>query len=257
MSLVIELVFITLIVCLITRILPVYILGVKNELSHTYTRLSEEITIFLYGCAVLSYLGDSFVNFDFLVNENIDKNIGVNYHEKANSVEPFLIWNMWYFFMLLLVTFWPPLRWGDIVENILHHMSTVCLMGAAFYGSWLIISVWVILINVIFDVFFSLSRIAYKLGHWSQTPLFGIALVLHVLLRVCFFPYRIIKLALVTKHVNTYMILYPPFFMTIPLWCLYVYWMVRMLQISYNRLCKGVQNVDYSDGNHSPHIKTT
>jgi hypothetical protein len=156
--------------------------------------------------------------------------------------------------MLFFVTFWPPLSWGDIVENLLHHTTTVLLIWAAFVDSWLTISVWVIMINVIFDVFFSLSRVAYKLDHWLQTPLFGISLIIHVALRVVFFPYRIIMLALSTPHIDTHILLYPPFFITIPLWILYFYWMLRMFFIVYDRLVKGVQKVDYSDGDHPHHI---
>jgi hypothetical protein len=252
MLLILELIAVTAFTCLSQRAIPLYLSQNDKRQRYVSVRIGEEICVVLYGCFVTWYLCTTTIDFDFFINGSLDKNVDANYTEQSKSLEPFLIWNMWYFAMSLLIMNWPPSKEGDTLEYALHHVSTVCLMLPAFADSWILVSAWVVLINGILDIFMSLSRIAYKLEHWTQTPLFGIALIIHITLRVVYFPYRILKTAVVSDHVDTHPLLNHLILLILPLWFLFIYWMIRMCHICYLRLFKGVQKVDYSDGD-QPH----
>lgn len=247
MSIYFEVNLITFCVFSISRLIPLFCFNTKKSKQYIYVRIGEECTILLYSLFVVFYLFSSFIDFDFILNGDLDKNIDSRYTPFIQSLEPFLIWNFWYFFMLLCISFCPPAKEGDFYELITHHVAAMLLIAAAFYHSWLGASVWVILINSLFDIFLSLSRIAYKLDHWSQVPLFGLAIFSHFILRIAIYPYRILQTMLNTPYHKGYFITYPPFFLTIPLWVLYLYWGWCMIKICYLRLWKGKYNVDYGD----------
>ncbi len=254
MLLYLEFASISFVVFAISRLIPLYCCNIKESQKHVYVRIGEEVTILLYGLFVVFYLFNFFIDYNFLLDGYLDKNVGDAYDEFIQSLEPFLLWNLWYFTMLFCISFYPPVKEGDFYELIAHHVTTVALISAAFYCSWLGVSVWVILINAIFDIFLSLSRIAYKLDHWSQVPLFGIAIITHFILRVQLFPFKILLTILHTPHIEGSVLFYPPFLFTVPLWLLYLYWGWCMLRVCYLRLWKGKYDVDYSDGEQKPSI---
>jgi hypothetical protein len=210
-------------------------------------RIGEETTILIYGISTVVYLFCFFLEFDFILNGDIDINIEEAYTKEIQALEPFILWNFWYFAMLFVVSLFPPYK-PDFYELTIHHLIAMALIAAAFFKSWLSVSVWVILINAIFDIFLSLSRIAYKLDHWSQVPFFAIAVIIHFILRVKLFPYKIITTILTSKIQNENLFLHPSFFFTTLLWLLFVYWGYCMIRVSYLRLWKKEYKVDYSDG---------
>lgn len=255
MSIYFEFGLISLCVFAISRLIPLYCFNIKQSKIHIYIRIGEEITILFYSLFVVFYLFFFFIDFDFILNGDLDKNIDERYTPFVQSLEPFLLWNFWYFFMLLGISFCPPVKKGDFFELITHHVTAMLLIAAAFYHSWLGVSAWVILINSMFDIFLSFSRIAYKLDHWSQVPLFGMAIISHFVLRISLFPYRIVQTMMMTTYMDdASYITYPPFFLMIPLWGLYLYWGWCMIRVCYLRLWKGKHDVDYSDGQQTSSI---
>lgn len=254
MKLLFEFLLITFHVFLTSRIIPLLLSKNNTKKSVSYVRIGEESTILIYAISAVVYLFGFFLEFDFILNADIGIDTEEAYTEEIKALEPFILWNFWYFAMLLCVSFFSPRKEGDFYELMIHHIATMALIWAAFSASWLTASVWVLLINMIFDIFLSLSRIAYKMDHWLQVPFFGIAVIIHFILRVFLFPYKVITAVLYSERCT------PPAFsdasvlLVIPLWLLFVYWGYCMINVCYLRLWKKEYRVDYTVGEKSKTI---
>lgn len=187
------------------------------------------------------------MDFNYIFYGNLDKNINDLNTPLIQSMKSVIIWTLSYYESLLILLICLPTKTGDRTEMLLHHISTIILISIAWNESWIIVSVWVILLNSIFDIFFGISRICYKFENSLQTPFFAIALLIHLGFRVILYPIRIAHTSFNTVETFDSSISKILYMATIPLWLLYIYWFICMLRISYDRLIKGIENVDYGD----------
>lgn len=220
--------------------------AISNK-EYEYYRIADEIVMTVFNIFLSIYILTYLMDFNYVFYGNLDKNIDDLNSPLIHSMKSVIVWTLCYYESLLIILIWLPTKTGDRVEMLLHHISTIILISIAWNESWIVVSVWVILLNSIFDIFLGMSRICYKFNNILQTPFFAMALFIHLGFRVILYPIRIVHTSF--NSVETFdspisKILYVA---TVPLWVLYIYWFVCMLRISYNRLVKGIENVDYGD----------
>jgi len=181
------------------------------------------------------------VTWDFFMHATLEMK-DTKYDEKTDTL---LIINIAYFVGLLIVSLWYPRR-RDYIEMATHHIITIVLMSFAYYVNFHDVSIFVLYINNIADVFLSSSKIAYDLEHDAQVPLFGAFFAVHVIFRVVFFPFRIWNCVSASVDRYTSIIQYIPGLITIPLWILYVFWTKKIFHVCFRRVFHGERNVDDS-----------
>lgn len=235
-------------VTICARVIPQHIFSERKAFNlphHQTVRLWEEVTSLLWHIANVVYMLTTYVTFDFFFVSPLTLNVGDSYSTIHDDTRLLLVCNMAYYVGMLLVALWLPRR-RDWREMVFHHIVTICLMVVAYRVGFYDISVFVLFINAVADVFLSSSRIAYDLENSLQTPFFACFVVIHVILRVVFYPFKV--WVCVRSSVDQYQSFfdYLPGLCTIPLWFLYLFWTPKIFTVCWRRVVYGVRNVDKS-----------
>jgi len=208
----------------------------------------ENIALLVYYVGVVIYLYQYHnLGLDFFWNVDIGNNSGANYTPIAKSVEPFVLVNSFWYIGLFATLFVGPIRKSDWTEMFCHHVATLVLIYFAYLSHWRMASLWVLSINLVCDIFVQLSRIAHQRNHWLETPFFAVFVAIHGYLRVYMYPIRIYTAVSANTTVFSTFVEHATNAATVPLFILYVYWMIRMLNICYRRLWLGERKLDYSE----------
>lgn len=161
------------------------------------------------------------------------------------GVRRLLVANISYYVGMLVVACWKPRR-RDWLEMATHHVITIGLMLVAYIVGFYDVSIFVLFINGLSDIFLSASRIAYDAEHPAQTPLFAVFVVLHLALRVVFYPIKTWWCFYLSIGRLTTFFGYLPGLCTVPLWLLYLFWTPKILKVCWRRLVHGDRDVDKS-----------
>lgn len=230
------------------RILPQHIFAgrcIKNLSSAQTIRLWEEITSLAWYSANGAYMLAYHVSYDFFFHETLTLNSSDTLSEQHDGVRVLLAANMCFYVGMLIVSLWQPRR-RDYVEMATHHVITLALMYIAYIVGFYEVSVFVLFINAISDVFLSASKIAYDLDHDMQTPLFACFVAAHLILRVIYYPFKAWRCYYMSIPTFTHPIEHLPGLCTIPLWLLYLFWTPKIFKVCWRRLVHGVRQVDKS-----------
>lgn len=230
------------------RILPQHIFAGRciGNLSSTQTiRLWEEIVSLLWYCANGIYMLSAHISCDFFFSSTLKLNPSDLHSPLHDEVRLLLMANMSFYLGMLIVSLWRPPR-RDYIEMATHHVITLTLMYIAYIVGFYEVSVFVLFINVVSDVFLSASKIAYDLDNWLQTPLFACFVVAHLLLRVIYYPYKVWSCYYLSMENLNHFVDHLPGLCTVPLWLLYLFWTPKIIKVCWRRLVHGVRQVDKS-----------
>lgn len=223
------------------KVVPLYILKAKEQKQLS---LCEDAALLLYYTTGFLYI-TSTITWDWFWYDPL----GILWEEnekRQTELLSVIYLYFGYYAGLLVVTWWPP--WSkDKYEMTIHHIATLLLMWVAWRARCWEISMWVLYINSIFDIFLGMSRFAYKMDWAIQNPLFGGAFLIHFGLRVCFYPYRLYRSWTTDQEQLGPWYFAPPVVCNIPLVVLNVYWCCLMTKVIYRRVWLKQQQVDPND----------
>ena len=214
------------------------------EMMQTY-RLYEELSSLAWYLYNIMYMSKMHISYEFLFVSSLALDVNDSILDKHDNVRILLIQHISFYVGLLIISLLPPKR-RDYIEMAAHHLITIILMCVAYYVGFYDVSVFVLFINAICDVFLSASKISYDLKSPLQTPMFAVFVVGHVLLRVIYYPYKVWQCFFASIDQYHSVIDFLPGLCTIPLWLLYVFWTPKIFQTCWNRVVGGVYNVDKS-----------
>lgn len=230
------------------RVLPQHVFENRRlfNLSSVQTvRLWEEIASLVWYLWNVCYMMMTHVTSHFFFHSQLTLDAAGSHSDEHDKVRLLLACNISFYVGLLIVSLWEPRR-RDWREMFAHHCITICLMLVAYAVGFYDVSVFVLFINGVADVFLSSSRIAYDLGSSLQTPFFACFLVAHIGLRVFFYPYKVWQCFFSSMDQYQRVLDYLPGLCTIPLWLLYLFWTPKIFRVCWNRLARGVHDVDKS-----------
>lgn len=230
------------------RIVPQHLLAGKrvNGLSTEQTlRLWEECTCLVWYCCNGVYMLNKHVTYDFFFHDVLELNAVDVQSPRCDDVRLLLAANIAFYAGLLIVSLWMPRR-RDYKEMIAHHVITLSLMYFAYIVGFYDVSVFVLFVNVISDIFLSASKIAYDVNNSLQTPLFACFVVAHLILRVLYYPFKAWRCYYLSIPGFQHAIDHLPGLCTIPLWLLYLFWTPKIFKVCWRRIVDGVRHVDKS-----------
>jgi hypothetical protein len=232
-------------VILCARVVPRYIGKWANMETMQKTRLCEEATSLVWYLYNTVYMLHTHVSYDFFFQSSLALDVQDSILSKHDNVRVLLIQHISFYFGLLIISIWPPRR-RDYKEMVMHHVITIGLMLVAYIVGFYDVSVFVLFINGVCDIFLSASKMAYDLEHPLQTPLFAVFVAGHLILRVIYYPYKVWRCFFDSMEEYNSAFDYLPGLCTIPLWILYVFWTPKIFRVCWNRVINGVRNVDKS-----------
>lgn len=240
----------TICVCVVlsTRVFPQYVFGGRRvgKLSAEQTgRLWEEVVSFIWYCCNSVYVLNKYITYDFFFHDMLKRETADPESAQYADVRLYLAANMSFYVGLLIVSLWHPRR-RDYKEMAAHHVITLLLMYSAYSVGFYDISIFVLFVNAISDIFLSGSKIAYDLDSKWQTPLFACFVLAHLVLRVIFYPYKAWRSYYYSIDAFTHNIAHVPGLSTVPLWLLYLFWTPKIFKVCWRRLVNGVRQVDKS-----------
>lgn len=208
-------------------------------------RLWEEAASLVWYGWNACYMLSTHVTHDFFFHSSLTLSGADVSSPRHDTVRLLLMCNISFYVGMLLVALWSPRR-RDWHEMASHHVITICLMAVAYVVGFYDVSVFVLFINAITDVFLSSSRIAYDLNHWIQTPLFACFVAAHLVLRVVFYPFKVWECFFSSMSQYQTVFDYLPGLCTVPLWLLYIFWTPKIFSVCWRRVVHGVRDVDKS-----------
>lgn len=153
---------------------------------------------------------------------------------EENVVFPALNEKLWYlrtyyffYLFLLIITFFDK-EMEKRKEMLAHHIATIFLMTLAGFFGYIDVSVYVLYVNNIADVFLGPSKILDTYKSNFRIPFFLCFAAAHLILRCIYFPINIVRFTY-HKHVNSF--LDGPFLLCFPLIILNYYWAYRIGRI--------------------------
>ncbi len=230
------------------RLIPQHVFQDRTlfGLSHSRTvRLWEEVGSLIWYLWNASYMFFTHITFDFFFHSSLTLSASDVHSVEHDRVRELLGCNIAYYVGMLLVSLWSPRR-RDWHEMATHHVITICLMGVAYAVGFYDVSVFVLFINAVADIFLSSSRIAYDLDSWLQTPLFAGFVAAHLLLRVGFYPFKVWECFFSSMSQYHGVLDYLPGLCTVPLWLLYLFWTPKIFGVCWKRVVRGDRDVDKS-----------
>lgn len=232
----------------LSRLLPQHVFENRRlfNLSSVQTaRLWEETASLLWYFCNVCYMLSTHVSFHFFFHSPLTLDAAGSHSAEHDGVRLLLACNMSFYAGLLVVALWKPRR-RDWAEMVAHHLITICLMGVAYAVGFYDVSVFVLFINALADVFLSSSRMAYDVGSTWQTPLFACFVVVHLFLRVVFYPVKVWECFFSSMDQYQGALDYLPGLCTVPLWLLYLFWTPKIFRVCWRRAVHGERDVDKS-----------
>jgi len=215
------------------RIIPLF-LSLKEE----QIRLWEEFTLLIYYFCTTLYVFTNFKTLPELLSLPIGIETGREDPEIIRMYN-FLFVNISFYAGMFLVELLPPWK-SDLWDTTAHHLATILLMTIALYEEYIEISVFVLTINGICDVFLESSKIAHKFDHILQIPLFLAFTCSHMFFRMYCYPSKVIDTAYNSNGWNKF----SPY-TCIPLGILNFWWLYRALRVCFTFLKEGeTKNLD-------------
>lgn len=208
-------------------------------------RLWEELTSFAWYLCNTVHMMCTYVSHEFFFHSTLALNVIDSVSTKHDDVRILLVQHMSFYFGLLVLSLMKPRR-RDYIEMVAHHVITICLMLVAYVVGFYDVSVFVLFINAICDIFLSASKACYDINSPLQTPFFAFFVASHIILRVIYYPYKVWICFFASMDQYHSIIDFLPGLCTVPLWLLYVFWTPKIFRVCWNRVIKGVRDVDKS-----------
>jgi hypothetical protein len=195
-----------------------YIVFIKNKIQQK--QLCEEVVQLCFHLYAFFYLA---LNIPAMSMFGIDMDVmdfetDVEY-ELAEKLLYFR--NYFYFYCVMLIATLIDKNSEKKLEMTIHHAATIVLMAIAGMNGYMDISVYVLYINNIADIFLGPSKILNIFKNNWRVPFFVAFALTHLILRCVFFPVNIVKLS---YHEKINSLLNWSAFLCLPLIILNNYW---------------------------------
>ncbi len=170
----------------------------------------------------------------------------------TREIMSFCMWQLqFYFVLLILVCIHPRKRDWKLMAT--HHLSTLFLLGTGLWYSYLAGSVVALIVHDICDIFLQLSTLSNKLNLRLRTPFFLTFTILHVILRVIFFPFIVYSTVIyspgewdwIPDHT------WSPVVLCVPIWVMHVYWTKACIDVIRKHIGNPLGAIDPRENNNN------
>lgn len=235
------------------RVIPSMLLNNSKPRQQkvAFIHLLEHFAILLFHFFSVVYMIKRFdVSWDFLLFGDTSMNDGARYLQKHAEVDSFIVATMCFYLSSAAVLWMPPVK-HDRVTMTIHHIATFLLMLPAYLSSFIDITIWVLFVNSLADIFLEASKIAVKYNFLYNMKMdavvFTIFIGIHFVFRCVVYPYKIYITAYNSwERMHTLASLLSVSG-NVPLFFLNIYWLFKIWATCARRLSQGKREVDDSE----------
>jgi len=181
-------------------------------------------------------------------------------YEKSYSINAVYMWELGFYISHLFCHFTIETRRKDFVEMIVHHLSTVILIGFSYVYGYERIGLLVLVLHDISDAFLELGKVFLFLDiDFAATICFVCLMVSWFMTRLYYFPTKVLTSVYYEHYLlKDIPLVLPLFSLLCVLQVLHVYWFSLILNLAYKKLfMDGVKIEDTREGETPPAPKAT